>query len=348
MVEYSKFAKRYDNFMVPSMQIIIGDKKLTEELGCATSGVNVSLSMGEPSTASFQISDCYDPETRAVKSSIRDHIRLGSTVEVRIGYGTDQTMVFKGYIDSTSLSYSAENGFTYDVSAADVVKLLKDSGKRRREFKVKTYAEAFQELMGEYKSLVEPKVGEMKGELPTALLQEGTDYDFIMKDLIEDGDPDFEFFVFGGIAYYKKQEEAREVVTEFKPGAGLKGCNFSFQFLNRSVTVMGYSHDMQEYQDTQSAEAGNLDSEAVKGTEIVVIHAESLAQVEDKAKRYVKDLKKRSKNGSLTVIGLPELVPGTSVEISEVDGLVDGTYNIIGVKHSVGSSGYTSELTIGG
>lgn len=347
-MEYSEFAGIYDNFMVPSMQIIIGDKKLTEELGCATSGVNVSLSMGEPSTASFQISDCYDPETRAVKSIIRNHIKLGSTVEVRIGYGTDQTMVFKGYIDSTSLSYSAENGFTYDVSAADVVKLLKDSGKRRREFKVKKYAEAFKELMGAYESLAKPETDDMEGELQTALLQEGTDYDFIMKDLIEDGDPDFEFYVFGGIAYYKKQKETQEVVTTFKPGAGLKGCNFSFQFLNRDVTVMGYSHDMQEYQDTQSAAAKNLDSAAVKGTEVVVIHAENLQQVKDKAKRYVKDLKKRSKNGSLTVIGLPELIPGTSVEISDVDGLVDGIYNIIGVKHSVGSSGYISELTIGG
>lgn len=345
---YSGFAKKYDNFMVPSMEITIGGKKLTENLCCVTSGVNVSLAMGEPSTASFQIGDCYDLKARTVKRTIKQNVKLGSPVEVKIGYGSIRTKVFKGYIDSLSLSYSAENGFNYDVSAADVVKLLKDSGKRRREFKVKTYAKAFEALMKPYGSLGKPSADLMSGDLKTALLQEDSDYDFIMKDLIENGDPDFEFYVSVGKAYFRKQKVIRPIVAEFKPGAGLKGCNFSFQYVNRDVTVMGYSHDAKEYKFTKSAAAKNLYAAAVKGTEVIVIHAESLKQVQDKARRYANDLEKRSKSGSLTVTGLPELIPGTCVRIGDVDSLVNGIYHITGVKHSLGSGGYTSELTIGG
>lgn len=348
MKSYSQFAQKYDDFMVPSMEITIGGKKLTEQLGCVTSGVNVSLALGDISTASFQIGDCYDLVTRSIKSTIKNNMKLGSRVNVKLGYGSTRKLVFKGYIDSMSLSYSAESGFTYDISAADVVKLLKEGGNRRREFKVKTYAEAFKKVMADYGDLGTPKADSMTGELKTALFQDGTDYDFIMKDLIEEGKADFEFFVSVGTAYYRAQKSTQDIITELKPGAGLKSCNFSFQYLNREVKVLGYSPDMKEYTASATAKVPNLDTKAVKGTEVIVIYAEQQEVVTAKANWHAKSLEKRTQNGSLTVIGLPELIPGSGVKIGDVDTLVNGTYNITGVKHSLGSSGFTSELTIGG
>lgn len=349
MASYAELARKYKDFMVPAMEIIIGNgKKLSTDLKCVTAGVNISLSLTDVSTVSFQIGDCYDLVSRSLKAAVKNNLKLGSKIEVKIGYGSSLTSVFKGYIDSLNLSYSAENGFTYDVSASDVLKLLKEGGKRRREFRKKTYSEIFTELMGSYSGLCSADADPRQDNLEKAVLQDSSDYDFIMTDLIEKGASDFEFVVLLGVAYFRKKSEAKKIVATLKPGEGLKSCGFGFHYLKREITVLGYSHDMQDFTATAQAAAGHLDSGAVKGTEVLVIQAKDQGQVTKKANSYAKELVDRSKSGSLSVIGIPELIPGSYVTIKDVDAMVSGTYHITGVKHSLGNGGFTSDLTIGG
>lgn len=345
---YSSLRKKYENFMVPAADILVDGKNLVKDLGCKTQGVTVSLSVSEPGTASFKIWDCFDIASHSVKTGITSNILLGSKVVVKMGYGSDKTTVFIGYIDSLGLSMSSEDSFYYDVKAKDVLKLLKESGSRIRIFEEENYVDIFKTLMKPYQAYCTLSTGSMAGKIENHMRQDCTDYQFIMKHLIEGGACGWEFFVSAGVAYFREKDAEKDVVVSLSPGGGLHRFSWSFQYVNKKIQVLGYSLDVNGLVGTKVAASAGLSSNAVQGTEVVkALGAATQEEVDKRAEKVAKKLMDRGKRGSLSTIGLPQLLPGKYVEITGLDQTVNGEYYISSVTHSMSTDGYSTELGIG-
>ncbi len=50
--------------------------------------------------------------------------------------------------------------------------------------------------------------------------------------------------------------------------------------------------------------------------------------------------------GDIECVGDPALIPGSSVEIRGIGEIFSGKYYITGAKHSFGSGGYTTSLSV--
>ena len=67
------------------------------------------------------------------------------------------------------------------------------------------------------------------------------------------------------------------------------------------------------------------------------------------AKKEAEKEKKKSKYGSGSCIGIPELVPGRYIEIKKLDINGSSLKSILTeVRHSFGRDGYTTEFELGG
>ena len=60
-------------------------------------------------------------------------------------------------------------------------------------------------------------------------------------------------------------------------------------------------------------------------------------------------MKKQARQASGVCVGVPEIQPGGRVKIKKGDHkLIDGTYDIMEVKHSFSGEGYRTSFEVGG
>ena len=67
------------------------------------------------------------------------------------------------------------------------------------------------------------------------------------------------------------------------------------------------------------------------------------------AEHKADEMKKQARQASGVCVGVPEIQPGGRVKIKKGDHkLIDGTYDIMEVKHSFSSEGYRTSFEVGG
>lgn len=345
---YSGLRKKYGDFMVPAFEIKVDDVDIKDACGCIIQGLSVSLSALEAGTAVFQICGCYDPESHSIDRRVKNGLKLGSKVEISLGYGSDLTKVFVGYIDRTGVSLTVESSMIYTISAADPVKLMKEGGKRSRILHVTSCKEAFEEIMSGYSGLCsteadEDEMGEME------LFQDCSDYDFICKKLIQALQPDYEFFVSAGVAYYRKKNSGERELLDIKPGGGIRHFQWSANYLNRKVTVLGLGPGDELLSAECEASALQLSDSAILEAGIIKVpEADSQEKIDGIAEDYISKLSLEKTSGFVAAVGLPELFPGNRIKISEIDSQIDGVYGISSVRHTIGENGFQSEVALSG
>ena len=345
---YEALSKKYDNFMVPAYKINVRGKDLVSSLGLAIESLSISLSLDAANTCSFSIANAYDRKSSNFSADIKSQLKLGTVITVDIGYGSNTTMVFKGYV--SELSYEFQDEPVISVSAMDVRRLMMDGESRMLIHSVESYSAAFSEVMQRYQKICSDLViDETEKNLPN-VTQKTSDFDFVMKELAIKGDR--EFFVLADKAYFRTPYKVQDPMTTIEWGRGLIAFSRNAMYHNTAIKVVGFDELNKDVLVGEVNSKSDDDQEDVISEPPTVLvtqpDARELSQVNQRAESESKKKKEKTQGGSGTCIGLPEVVPGRFIELKKLDSDLDNKYYIRSVSHSLGGDGFSTRFTIGG
>lgn len=349
---YEGLERQYNKFAVPAIKIKINGANIVSNKKIFIQEVSVSLSVTNASSVTVRIGQCYDFEKSSFESGVKNQAVLGNVLEAELGYGSSTLMIFKGYIASVGMSFDGEEGIFIEIVALDVRRLMMTSGSRYLLHDVKNYSDAFEAVMKSYKKLCSVSVDATSDKLEAPLSQTTSDYDFIVNELIEKGRAEREFLVVGGKAYFRKPKSAGSPVIKLGIGMGLHSFERVSGYLSQTVEVVGYASATQKnVTGTAKAKSGDKQTEALAAPGKVVFTAPDVfteGQAKARAQAMAAMLAARNQTGTVSCVGIPQIVPGRYVEFVKMDSLLNKKYYVTEVRHRFDESGFETSFDIGG
>lgn len=331
----------------PEVQVKAGGSDVVTDLAADLLKVELYLNLNQESTAVIELLNCYDLEGHGIRRKVKAAVVPGSKVEIFMGYSGTRSQVFSGYADVVELE-AGEEDYVLRIRACDVVKLMKEN-RRCRIFKEQSYSEVFSAVLGSYSGLCAVRVDDTTAmETVRAWHQNGSDYDFIVEELVRGNGEDRDFYVSLGTAYYTEQGDS-SAAASLTPDSGVIRFCASMGYLSREVKVQGCSGDFARYGGQAAAESSWKGTLPGTGTEILLLPS---ADTQDKAQacadRYAQRLEAQALTVKVTLPGNEALLAGGYVALDEFDAGINGTYRVEQAVHRLDDQGYRTELVLSG
>ena len=345
---YDSLVNKYSNFHAPAVRLYVDGSDAVQELTLCIQSVDISLSLTEASTAVIHLNNVYDPVKRSLDSKIKNKFKLGTVVEVGIGYSSEIQKVLKGYVESLRVSFGSNTSLV--ITVADVRRLMMISGEKNIRHDVSNYSDAVQKVLGEYSKLCTAEIEATDNKLVNGIYQSTNDYQFIMNELVNAGCYGMEFLVVGDKAYFRKSHGKEGAICSLELGKGLEGFNTGRTYMDLQVDAIGYCQD--DGVVRASAKIKSEDTVSLMPSTPVHTIVSPTLNTQDKvsmcAKSYADRMLAREQNGSGVCVGLPVLVPGRYVEVVMLEKMVNKTYYIQRVTHRIGEGGFVTQFETGG
>lgn len=343
---YDELFQAYDNFCVPAVAIYINNQEqnILTEKGITIDGMQVTLSTEEAAGLSFQVINAFDLTSHQIKQDIKDAFSVGTVIEAALGYGSNLTTVFKGYITEYRVSY--QDAPVVSVTAVDFRKLLMQNKRKKYSYGEKTCSEIFNEIMDSYADLYTTLHVETVQKKEN-LTQNDSDYNFIKEVLC--GRTGYEFFVVGSDVYFKP-DDTNSAFLELVWGKNLVSFQRGTTYCNKEIKAYSVQKGKTRLEASETIWTGATDSLLKERVQIEEMELEVLVDndtLENYVKKKASEEEKRLRTANGSSLGLPEIVPGRYIKISGVDSEDEGTYYIREVNHSFGSDGFTTSFSIG-
>lgn len=346
-VTMKSLAAKYNDFLVPAMKVKAGGFDLIGSSRYGVESVELTLSQSAASAAVIKLTNVYDLEDRSFISDISDFI-LGQMIEVEMGYGSSLTSLFYGYVDE--INYELSENPSVRVTAVDVRKMMMGSKKSNVSHQVKSYSDAFNEVVKKYKAVYKTKDVDVTEQLETdCILQNGSDYDFIKEELCRKGNRDF--FYHAGKLYFKRISAELFNTVEMEWSKDFTSFQRRASFQDVLIRVMGQDVDKKQEVEAEVTVKSDDKQKSLVQNETTQMDAavEDTGDAKQVAEHKADEMKKQARQATGVCIGVPEIQPGGRVKIKKADSrLIDGTYDIIEVKHSFSGDGYRTTFEVGG
>ncbi len=347
---YDSLANKYGNFQVPAFELCVNGKDAVEELNLSVLSMDISLASTEASTAVIRIGGVYDLEKRSFDSKVKNKLKLGTIVEVGIGYLSEIRKVLKGFVAVLGAEFAEEACLV--VTVMDVRRLMMINGTHHKLYNVKNYSDAVRAVLGEYSKLCKPEIDATSDNLDRPLSQQSTDYDFITKELIKKGLCEREFLVVGDTAYFRKPHKETRPVCSLEYGRELWSFQMESSYVDVEIEVTGYNQEEQKSYigkaKAKSREPVSSLSAKTPVSNIVDEEADNQNKVNARAQIFANMQVAGGQNAKGTCVGLPELVPGRFVEVSKLEAMANRKYYLKRVNHRINEEGFVTEFETGG
>jgi phage protein D len=178
--------------------------------------------------------------------------------------------------------------------------------------------------------------------------QNGSDYDFITRELIGTGRTDREFFIAVDKAYFRRVKSVKSPVITLRPGRGLVSFERDAAYINQTFQVIGFDpkSDKAVSGKTKAVSTDAMTS-AVPGTGewfITDPACTSASAASNRTAVLARHALDGSQRAEIGCIGMPELIPGRFIRIDRVDSIVNKKYYITRVTHRFDYSGFTTQV----
>lgn len=349
---YEGLEKTYGGFMVPAAKIKINGSDITAGKKVHVEEISVCLSAVHASSVTVRLGQCYDFEKSSFESEIKNKAVLGNVLEAELGYGSSTLNIFKGYIASVGVRFDEEEGIGMEITALDVRRLMMVGGIRQVLHEVKNYSEAFETVMKSYKKLCSVSVDATSDNLEQPLSQGESDYDFVMGKLIGNGRTDREFLVVGDTAYFRKPGKAKSPVIKLGLGKGIRSFERNSGYISHEVEVIGYDPAaFKTVTGTAKAKSSDQQAEALASPGKVAFTAPDVyteGQAKARAQAIAERLAAKNQTGTVSCVGIPQIVPGRYVELVKMDSLLNKKYYVTEVRHQLDGDGFETSFDVGG
>lgn len=338
--------KRYDDFYVPSFEVKLGGVTIREHHGMI-SDLTVDTTLNGADRFSFTLNDVFDREKKAFTGLGWRDIKIGTTVEIAMGYGDERTPMLVGSVKSANPDFPAGAGPTIAVSGYDRLhEMMKGTDSRtwetgkKGEDRVRD-SEIVPDVVTEYGLKTNGQtVDETKVEYRRITREKQSGYDFLA-----DRATTYNFEIFARLdeVYFRapKDNETPEITLEY--GDSLS--SFSLD-LNESSGV-----DQVEVRGTdrrgKKEIVGRSEKRADLGAEKKVVKraVESKEEATVSANAELSRMLEKRVEGSGETVGLPEIRAGDTVGLGGLgDPVFNETYYVTSASHRIGSSGYTTSF----
>ncbi len=345
--EFEKLQTQYKDFRVPAASFTVGGTDLTKTKAAVTR-VEAVLNLEGASSVRIRFADCYDVKNGSYMSELKNAAIPGKTAELSLGYLSSLEKVFRGYLSGVRIAADAEEGYSMEFVALDVRRLMMTDNSHIREFKITNYSDAVSEILKRYAKLATAKVDSTGEQLKDGLLwQNGSDYDFIRKDLIESGLCDREFFAAVDNIYFRKPQSVTSPVISLRPGGGLVSLETDSEYINTNFIVQGFDPASRKAVSGKAAAktAAPVNDPLGGPGEFFVCDpcCTSASAGEERAKALARTALDRSRKATIRCVGLPQLIPGRFLKIERVDAAVNRKYYITRVTHTFDEDGFRTE-----
>lgn len=341
---YAALIRKYGQFRVPAYRLRVDGRELS---GVGVEQVDATLSLDGASAVTFSVTSAYDRKKSGFRPEVKSQLKLGTRVSLLLGYGSSLTEVFQGYISGVGVNFSDVP--TLSITAMDVRRLMMEGTSREEVHAVTSYSAAFEDVMGRYSALCSAReVDATDAKEITQIVQRTSDYDFIVSNLTKKANR--EFFVLDGKAYFRKKAKVKAPILTLGWGEGILSFSRSSLYQNLKITVIGFDPQTEKTVTAQVTETAEDAQKAVGARHEVVItdpDAQETAKAKKRAEKEAQERRRKAQSGSMSCIGLPELVPGRFVKVKGLDSDLDRNYYIREIRHSFGSDGFSTSLEIG-
>ena len=340
----AKLQNKYGNYLLPALKIKSMGTDLVSTLHLTVAEMEITLSLESAGMAIIKIADCYDVESHSFTSKIKNAFKLGTIMELELGYVSDTTAVFKGYVAGLGAEISDIPMLT--VKLMDVRKLMMTSGVRRQLYSDKNYSDIFKKVMGNYSKLCSVVCDATNDKLASPVSQSTNDFNFVTNELIAVGKSDREFFVLLDKAYFRTPAKNKTPIMSLELGKELLRFEMMADYLETEIHVVGF-----DPKNSKSISAKVKAKTSEKHSSVLTPTPSQFffdpdADTEAKAKLRAQALARKAQQNACyasgEMIGLPEIVPGRYLQISKLDDMANKKYYISEVVHTINEMSFTT------
>ncbi len=368
---YQTLKKKYENFAHPILHIELNGKdfsKNKEKL--QISDIEVEMTSGfEAALATFVIYNCYNRESCEFRFDVlKKYICMGSCVVISMGYGTSVREIFRGFISRVNFIFRQDEIPGVEITAMDVKGIMM-AGNYARQLKATCFSDAVKEILNKtaYVRLqsndvitkVEisdtpdkrPTGGEEKASDQTIEMVCESDYEFVVKAAKKFN---YEFFSIGGVVYFRKAKQNRELLLEASPGEGLRSYEISYDFTGIVEQIEVRGMDIGKSKMISASQKmknklslGNKARPLIKKSQKIYIDPTITSKEEAsyRADYLAEDISYRLGTLEAEFIGIPELTPGRFLKVTGLGNAVSNTFYLVTVRHVMDDRGYLTKVT---
>jgi len=365
MKKLLEFETDYNDFYVPTSVIKVGKRDLVRDLYLTITNTEVELKLNAAGRFSFTVASAFDWKRREfLGKAALDEVDLlelfafGAEVEVWIGYGVPSGLkksIIKGIITEIGTSFAESGTPALSVSGYDAVYPL-GIGKNTRMWDDKKPSEAVQEVARENSMSIE--VGVEDAAEKRIDQSKESDRDFIdkMAKLAK-----AVFYFRDGKLIFATRRNTSAAVADIAWGEGLSSfsptANIAKQITavevhgwvaTKGKAVIGKATRGDEKGVESGTQSGAQRIAALSNKPVLSISAAVHTQEEadERAKAILEERAQDFVTGEGECVGLPDLLPDRTVNISGVGRAFSKTYYITETTHSIDGKGYRTRFKV--
>lgn len=230
-----KLSGTYQQYAVPSAKVYIGKpaQELVQAAGVQIESIRVSLNLDAAASAELSVTNIWDDQKNAVKEGVKSQLVCGAMIRIELGYGSELTDVFHGFIYETGMQFSDMPSM--QVTVMDVKRLMADNSEIDRVWEEQTLSSLFSTLMGRYEAFGLSISTEQKDSIIKSFIQRGSDLNLVRKLCREQS---LRFVVYGEKAKLVSKSEEASVLT-LSWGKNLISFSKNNNFVNTEIVVRG-------------------------------------------------------------------------------------------------------------
>ncbi|MBO6303390.1 MAG: hypothetical protein J6N15_13225 [Ruminiclostridium sp.] len=340
--KYTSLENKYGNFIVPAVKIKSNGTDLVSKNDLTVSEVTVTLSLETAGMAIIKVAGAYDVVKHSFDSKIKGLFKLGTIMEIELGYLSETTAVFKGYVAGVGAEF--EDSPLIVVQLMDVRKLMMTGGIRKQLYDDKNYSDIFKKVMGRYSKLCSIEAEATTDDLKAPVSQSTSDYNFVINELIKKGKSEREFFVLYDKAYFRKPCKNKTPIMSVTFGRELMRLSTMAEYLDTEIEVIGYdpvnTKSISSKQKVKTDETQTSVLSPAPQQFFIDPDADSEEKAKIRAGAIAEKMKLRSCFAEGELIGLPEIVPGRFLKVEDTDSMVDKSLYLSEVTHYVTDSNF--------
>ncbi|MCG9968449.1 hypothetical protein L9W92_10335 [Pelotomaculum terephthalicicum JT] len=350
---FDELAGKYRDFYAPYFKVRVEGEDLVGQ-GVGINSVKVDTSVEKADSFSFTVINAYNAVNRDF-DWLDQYFSAGKNIEITMGYADKLETVFIGLITSVKIDFPPDGNPTITVGGMDATfKMMR--GVKSRSWMNKKHSEVVSAIAGEY--ALKTSVDTTSVVYDIVEQSRATDYQFLSWMARENN---YEFFVAGKTAYFRKPHQDKTPVITLELGKNLHNLSVEIDIVDQiaKVDVRGYDEKKKEEIAGVSGSVNKLGNGAKTGPAIlseicpnakdyIYTNVTSKADADEKATAVLNERAMQLVSGSGESIGLPEIRAGKYIKVAGAGSKLNQVYYLKSATHTVDDSGYFTAFTIGG
>ena len=347
--QYSMLENKYGNFRVPALKIISGGSDILAKNELSVTDLTVTLSLEDAGMAVFKVAADYDIEKRSFDKKVKNLFKLGTIMEIELGYLSATTPIFKGYVSGLGVEFGGNPLLV--VMLMDARKLMMTNGVRKQLYTDKNYSDIFKKVMGRYAKLCSIEADPTSDNLTSPVSQSTSDYNFVKNELLKRGKSEREFFILYDKAYFRKPCKNKVPIMTVTLGRELISFNTMTEYLDSEIEVIGYDPKTLKSLSSKVKVKSDKCVPVLSPTPqqfFIDPDADSAEKAKIRAAAIADTMKMKSVFAEGELLGLPEIVPGRFIKVQDTDDLSNNSYYINEVTHHLSDSEFKTSFEASG